>query len=221
MDDAGVAQLWDAAYADVSEPGRPSELVTAHFELLADCGTALDLAGGTGGTALWLAERGISTTLVDISGRALEIANRAAAVRHIRLHTVRADLETDPPPVRSELAGGVPSTRSGDGWHALVCSNFFHPPLLAALASYLVPGGIAFVVVATVDNLQRNPRPGRRYLVERGELSGLCEGLEPISFAEDWFGGRHEARLVARRPGATGSAEQPVRWRRGGVGEQA
>ena len=200
MDDIAAAQRWDAAYADVHEPGRPSEFVTRHAELLVDCPTALDLAGGTGGTALWLAARSISTTLIDVSGRALEIARSAAAESNIALHTVRTDLETDPPPTRTELAVGASSSRSKHGWHALICSNFFHPPLLAALASYLVPGGIAFVVVATVDNLQRNPRPGRRYLVERDELPGLCEGLEPISFAEDWFAGRHEARLVARRP---------------------
>ena len=46
-----------------------------------------------------------------------------------------------------------------------------------------------------------NAHPSRPFLVERGGLPELCRGLEPVSLDEDWFGNRHEARLVARRAG--------------------
>lgn len=188
-----AGERWDAKYADAREPGPASEFVTGHADLLAGCPTAVDLAGGTGGTALWLAEQNIETTLVDVSGRALEIARSAAANRGLPLKTRQADLEAEPLPTAAELG-------RGHGWQAAVCANFLHRPLLAALRALLVPGGIAFVQIATVDNLLRNARPGRAYLVERGELSELCRGLETISLDEDWFDNRHEARLVARRP---------------------
>ena len=188
-----AADRWDAKYADVHEPGLPSDFVTGHAELLAECSTAVDLAGGTGGTALWLASRGIDTTLIDVSERALEIASGAASERSLQLHTVQADLETEPPPTIADLG-------SDSGWHAAVCANFLHRPLLSALCGLLVPGGVALVRIATVNNLLINARPGRPYLVEPGELPGLCGGLEPISFEEGWFSHRHEARLVARRP---------------------
>ena len=189
-----AADRWDAKYADWHEPGSPSEFVTGHAELLAECPTAVDLAGGTGGTALWLAALGIDTTLVEVSGRALEIARSTAAERGVQLRTVCADLEAEPLPT----AAGLGSER---GWHAVVCANFLHRPLLGSLSGLLAPGGIAFVQIATVKNLLINARPGCPYLVERGELPGLCGGLEPISFEEDWFGHRHEARLLAHRPG--------------------
>ena len=188
-----AGERWDAKYADWHEPGPPSEFVAGCAELLDGCPTAVDLAGGAGGTALWLASHGIDTTLVDVSGRALEIARIAAGERGLRLRTVQADLESDPLPTLDELGGE-------GGWHAAVCTNFLHRPLLGALAALLVPGGIALVLIATVDNLLHNARPGRPFLVERGELPELCSGLEQVSFEEGWFGQRHEARLVARRP---------------------
>ena len=187
-----AADRWDAKYADWDESGPPSEFVTGCVEHLAGCATAVDLAGGTGGTALWLASQGVETTLVDVSERALEIARNAAAERSLPLRTVQADLEAETLPTVAELG-------SDGGWHAAVCTNFLHRPLLGALGGLLVPGGIALVLIATVDNLLYNARPGRPFLVERGELPELCGGLKPISFEEGWFGHRHEARLVAIR----------------------
>jgi len=188
-----AADRWDAKYADWDEPGLASEFVTGCADMLADCQTAVDLAGGAGGTALWLAAQGIETTLVDVSERALEIARATAAERSLPLRTVRADLEAEPLPTATELGGD-------GGWRAAVCTNFLHRPMLGALSGLLVPGGIALVLIATVDNLLYNARPGRPFLVKRGELPGLCHGLETVSFEEGWFGHRHEARLVARRP---------------------
>ena len=185
---------WDAKYAEANEPGSPSRFVTGHAHLLSSCPTAVDLAGGTGGTALWLAERNIDTTLVEVSRRALEVAANAAADRDVQLRTVFADLESVPTPTAAELG-------SAHGWHAAICANFLHRPLLDALGGLLAAGGIAFVQIATVDNLLVNARPGRPYLVERGELPELCCGLETVSFEEGWFDSRHEARLIARRAG--------------------
>ena len=196
-----AAERWNAKYADWHEPGLPSGFVMDQAGLLADCPTAVDLAGGAGGTALWLAEQGIETTLVDVSERALQIAENTAAERGLPLHTICTDLEADPLPTPAQLTRLGASAVSDGGWHAVVCTNFLHRPLLGALRDFLVPGGIAFVLIATVENLLVNARPGRPYLVERGELPELCSGLDTISFDEEWFGQRHEARFVASRPG--------------------
>ena len=196
-----AAERWDAKYADWQEPGQPSDFVTGNAELLPGCTTAVDFAGGTGGTALWLADQGIDTALVDVSERALEIARSTAAERTVPLRTICADLETDPVPTLARLTQIAGTAVPEGGWHAAVCANFLHRPLLGALHTLLAPGGIAFVLIATVDNLLHHPRPGRPFLVERGELPDLCRGLEPISFEEAWFAHRHEARLIARRPG--------------------
>lgn len=195
-----AAERWNAKYADWHEPGLPSGFVMDQAGLLADCPTAVDLAGGAGGTALWLAEQGIETTLVDVSERALQIAENTAAERGVPLQTICTDLEADPVPTPGQLSRLAGAAVPDSGWHAAVCTNFLHRPLLGALREFLVPGGIALVLIATVENLLVNARPSRPFLVELGELPELCWGLETISFDEEWFGQRHEARLVARYP---------------------
>jgi tellurite methyltransferase len=178
------AERWDAIYASVREPGAPGDFVLDWERFLPEVGTAVDLAGGSGGTARWLASRGLAVTLVDGSARALATAGEAAGVRGLELSLQRRDLEEEGPPEGR--------------WDLVVVSNFLHRPLLGELARLLVPGGLALVRIATVRNLERNQHPSRRFLVEEGELHSLCTGLAVVEYQEGWFGGRHEARLAAR-----------------------
>jgi tellurite methyltransferase len=63
--------LWDRKYRDKSHSSLEPDplLVSAHAEFLSDRppGSALDVAGGVGRHALWLAQRGWRVTLLDIS----------------------------------------------------------------------------------------------------------------------------------------------------------
>lgn len=181
-----AAERWDGIYADASGPGGPADFVLANADRLPASGTAADLAGGTGGTALWLAERGLDTTLVEVSERAAEVAASVARERGVALRTLLHDLEGDDPLAAS--------------WDVVVVSNFLHRPLLARLAEHVRPGGLALVRIATVRNLEQNEHPSRRFLVDENELPDLCAGLEVVSHEERWFADRHEARVIARRP---------------------
>ena len=184
MSDA--ADHWDGIYADAAAPGSPADFVVDSLELLPAEGTAVDLAGGTGATALWLAAQGLDATLVEVSGQALEIARAAAGLRDLALRTMQHDLEGSDALLLK--------------WDVVVISNFLHRPLLRGLVSLLRPNGLAFVRVATIRNLERNEHPSARFLLEEGELPALCAGLEVVHYGQDWFDGRREARLVARRP---------------------
>ena len=73
--------------------------------------TAVDLAGGTGGTALWLAVNGYDTTLVDISPVALNVAEKEAIEKKVLLTTICHDLESAKP--------------LGSLWDIAVCCNFY------------------------------------------------------------------------------------------------
>ena len=86
-------------------------------------------------------------------------------------------------------------------WDLIVCVDFLWRPLLAALPTALAPGGLLAIAHPTRSNLLRHDRPGPRHLLEDGELPGLVGALELLRFEEGWTPeGRHEARLVARRP---------------------
>jgi tellurite methyltransferase len=187
----GDRERWNERYRDEVAPPAPAPWLDSLDALLPRRGRALDIGGGSGRNALWLARRGLEVTLADVSDVALERAALLARTEGLSLATVRADLETGPIP--------------HGPWDLILCLYFLHRPLFPALAGALAPSGVLVVAHATRRNLERHPRPGPRWVLEEGELPTLiCGlGLEVLRSEEGWLeSGRHEARLVARRPAA-------------------
>jgi tellurite methyltransferase len=184
----GDRERWNERYAREA-PGEPSRFVAGLDALLPRSGRALDVAGGSGRHALWLARRGLDVTLADVSDVALDVAARAARAEGLAVATLAVDLEAAPPP-----AGP---------WDVVLCTYFLHRPLLETLPAVLAPGGCLAFAHATRRNLERHPRPPAPYLLAEGELRAAADrlGLEVVRYEEGWLEeGRHEARLVARRP---------------------
>jgi len=180
-------ERWNARYGDEGAPAAPRAFLAGLDDVLPRSGRALDVAGGAGVNAVWLARRGLEVTIVDVSDVALRLAADAASEAGVPLAALRMDLEAEPLPEGP--------------WDVIVCTYFLHRPLLAAFPAALAPGGWLVFAHATRKNLERHARPGLRHLLEDGELGSLVSGLEVMRLAEGWFEeGRHEARLVARRP---------------------
>jgi len=184
-------ERWNTRYAGKAERTPHSPYLDSLDDLLPRRGRALDVAGGAGRNSLWLARRGLEVTLADVSDVALAQAAAAAGAEGLRLSTLRLDLEASPLP-----AGP---------WDLVLCTYFLHRPLLAALPAVLAPGGLLLFAHATRSNLLKHPRPGPAHLLDDGELpelvSRLVPALEVLRAEEGWLeGGRHEARVVARRP---------------------
>ncbi|MGE0712063.1 MAG: class I SAM-dependent methyltransferase [Planctomycetota bacterium] len=185
-------ERWDARYRELdAELGAASRPPARFLELAAGllpgAGRALDLAGGDGRNALWLAARGLEVTLADVSPVALARAERLAAAGGQRLRTVACDLEREPPP-----AGP---------WDVVLCFHYLQRDLFPDIAWALAPGGVLLFCQPTRRNLERHPRPSARFLLEEGELPALIPPvLEVLRLEEGWLEeGRHEARVVARR----------------------
>ncbi|HEX8698032.1 MAG TPA: class I SAM-dependent methyltransferase [Myxococcaceae bacterium] len=180
-------QRWNTRYREQAQAREPSGFLRSLEGQLPVTGRALDVAGGTGHDALWLARRGLDVTLVDISDVALERAAAAAREAGVALRTQRVDVECEPLP-----AGP---------YELVLCLNFLWRPLFAEVARVLAPGGLLVFAQPTRGNLQRHAHPSARFLLEEGELPQWVRGLEPVSYTEGWTEeGRHEARLVAMRP---------------------
>jgi tellurite methyltransferase len=178
---------WNARFGEQRELSPPSPFLLELDELLPRRGRALDVAGGAGRHAIWLARRGLEVLVVDISDVALEIARRQAQAAGVALTTVRADLEEAPLP-----AGP---------WELILCFNYLQRSLFPELVRALRPGGLLVVEHPTRSNLARNAHPTAVRLLDDGELPALVSGLEIVRHGEGWFEtGRHEARLVARAP---------------------
>ena len=150
------------------------------------------MAGGAGRNAVWLASRGFEVTLVDVSEVGAELARDHARTAGVPLQALVRDVEAD----------GLPP----GPWDAMVIHHFLDRPTLEAAPDFLGTGGVLVFCQPTRRNLERNQRPGERWLLAEGELADWVAArdsrLEVLQLDERWFdNGRHEARLVARRRG--------------------
>lgn len=189
--DAGPtdAERWDARYAGGEAPREPSSFVTAQAGRLPGSGTALDLAGGAGRHAIWLAQQGLDVTLLDVSEVALRIAGRWAGDAGVLLRLLRRDVIEGPLPDRS--------------FDVVLVHGFLHHDVLDLIPTVLAPGGLFLFSQATTTNLERHDRPPPRFCLAPGEMAEVAERLrlEVVELREHWTPeGTHRAELVARRP---------------------
>lgn len=177
---------WERRYADGRGYGSaPDPFFTqTAAAFLPASGTALDLAGGSGRHALWLASLGLDTTLFDISPSGVALAKQAATERGLTLQGRVGDLDE-----------GLPEGT----WDVVLVSFVLMRPYLDRLAGLVAPGGVFLMVHPTASNVQRHEKPGLRWLFEDGEFRGV-PGLTTETLEEGWGpGGRHEVRYVGRR----------------------
>jgi 2-polyprenyl-3-methyl-5-hydroxy-6-metoxy-1,4-benzoquinol methylase len=175
---------WNQRFEREGWHTEPSTFLLSLDATLPFKGNALDLAGGTGRNALWLAERGLETTLLDISDTGLGIARKAAEERGLSIELINADLEHD------VLPKGP--------WDLVICTNYLHRATLPKLASLLTPSGLVALELATRTNLERHSRPPERFLLDEGEILTLLPGLELVEYHERWWDDRHVAQVVGK-----------------------
>jgi tellurite methyltransferase len=180
-------QKWDAKYAAQSEaPHDPSAVLVGLDQYLPRSGRAIDIAGGAGRNAIWLAQRGLDVTIADISPVGLALARQRSAATGLNIRTLEIDLETAPFP-----AGP---------WDLILSVCYLHRPLFALYPLALAPGGVLAVIQPTKKNLERLDKPPAAYLLDEGELPHLIKGLEIIQYQEGWLAdNRHDAVIIAQK----------------------
>ncbi len=186
---AADRQKWDQKYADPAQAPRDPSVVLVNLEAyLPRSGRALELAGGAGRNAIWLARRGMDVTVWDISAVGLALACERAAAAGVTLHTEIVDLAEPSFQPRGEFA--------------LVLSVcYVNRSLLSAAHQLLAPGGMLIVIQPTHKNLEQHSKPPRDYLLADGELPTLVQNLKIIHSEEGWLAdGRHDAVVVAMKP---------------------
>jgi SAM-dependent methyltransferase len=179
---------WDCKYSSPDNaPREPSQVLIGLERYLPRGGTALELAGGAGRNAIWLASRGLDVTIWDISTVGLALARERAQAAGVKLATESVDLEhLSPEHVRQ--------------FDLVLSMCYLNRPLLKNCQSLLAPDGTLIVIQPTRRNLERHDKPPYDYLLADGELPSLVTGLEIMCSKEGWLAdGRHDAVLVARR----------------------
>ena len=167
--------------------------------LFPHAGSALDLAGGAGRHAIWLAKQGWKVTLIDISETGVEQARQNARPLASHIHFVVDDL-THFKASQTQLETRFDETSFDETKFDVIMAFFYlereiFPELLKAIR----PGGL--LVYKTYTRAQAT-LPGGPYntahLLEPGELLQLVEPLTVLHYREE-VAKKATAELVARR----------------------
>lgn len=149
---------WNARYSGqpVAEPSAPDALTAASLaDVVGNSGRALDVACGSGGQAVWLAQRGFEVTAVDASETAVDLARATAEARGVE---DRVDVKV------IDLDAGIP--RGLGNFDVIICQRFRAVDLYDTFVTRLTRGGIA---VITVLSETETVSPGR-FHAPSGEL---------------------------------------------------
>jgi SAM-dependent methyltransferase len=191
MDDADSSALWNRKY----EEGLPSLTKPDPFFLLAyesfvhrsfpNAGRALDLAGGLGRHALWLANRNWRVTVVDVSSVAIGRLRQAADQQNVRLNLVATDT--------AQYECG------SDQFDLIVLFYHLDRRLFAKIVSALTPGGLVVCKMAVRWDSRMEGRSSERPLA-RCELPSLVSDLQVVDHHERRVGKRGVVEFVGRKP---------------------
>lgn len=173
--------LWNQKFAAGSHASLNPDpfLLSAYQEFVKPlqrrAGKALDVAGGVGRHALWLAKREWRVTLVDVSDVALKIVQRHALREGVRVKTKLADLST--------IDGR--NLAVSEGYDLLLVFFYLERKLFPALMRALNPGGILIYKTYTVDQLGFRGGPRHPlHLLKHSELLRTFRGLRVLDYRE-------------------------------------
>ena len=182
---------WECRYKAGSHQSLTPDplLVSAYEEFIAPSfpqpGRCLDLAGGVGRHAIFLAERGWDVTLLDVSPAGLDIAKREAGKRGLHIVAEQSDLSEMPLPIAN---------------YDLVL-NFFYleRALFPQIAAALKPCGLLIFKTYTSEQLRLGGGPTHpMHLLEPNELLRAFAGLRVLHYRES-IKDKAVAELVARK----------------------
>jgi 2-polyprenyl-3-methyl-5-hydroxy-6-metoxy-1,4-benzoquinol methylase len=184
--------LWDKKYSEHSHGSLDPDpfLVSAYDEFLASRSPriALDIAGGVGRHAIWLAQRGWRVKLLDIS----EVGIQQAEENTKRIGTAGS--------ISSEVRDLNFMQDLGEEQYDLVIVFFFlQRELFPALAAAIKPGGL--LIYKTYTTEQKNFAGGPShpmFLLEPNELLHAFSSLRVLHYHET-ISQKGVAELVARK----------------------
>jgi tellurite methyltransferase len=185
-----LVRKWDLRYEEADPvAARPCAVLEEYAHLLPARGTALDLACGLGGNAVFLARRGLDTTAWDLSPVAIAKLGDHAKTKGLSVCAEVRDVQSLPPePNRFDV---------------VVISYFLERELAPALVRALRPEGVLFYQTWTREAVDDRGPGNPAFRLGPNELLTLFGDLRVIVYREEGVIGdtnqglRNEACLVA------------------------
>ncbi len=181
---------------------QPCSLLSQYHYLLPTHGSAIDIACGTGGNAIFLANRGLSTQAIDISDVAIEQLND----RNVPGLTANCQ-DVEKHPILTSTANSTNATPISQGkFDVIVVSCYLHRDLCHAMIEALAPGGLLFYQTFHQQKQSSNGPSNPKFLLKNNELLDLFDALDTLIFhqlsnqGDLSQGNRDLSSLIAQKP---------------------
>ena len=182
-------ERWNRKYRESPDSWLEPDGFLAHaFDeylrpLFPDGGSALDLAGGAGRHAIWLARQGWEVTLMDISETGVEQARQKAGPFASHIHFAIDDL--------------THFTASQTQFEVVMVFFYLERRIFPEIVKAIRPGGLLIYKTYTRANLEGGPKDAA-YLLAEGELLRLAQGLRVLHYREA-VAEKAAAELIAKK----------------------
>jgi SAM-dependent methyltransferase len=191
MSDETTRERWDSRYRDAGGPHAPAKVLVDNAHLLPREGTALDLACGLGGNALFLAGLGLETYAWDISPVAVDKLGALARQRGL---PVIAE-------VKDALRDSIPPAR----FDVVVVAHYLERALTQPIIQALKLRGLLCYQTFTRTAVSEAGPEKDEWRLADGELLTMFAPLRPLVYREEGRVGdlsrgfRDKALLVAMK----------------------
>ena len=183
---------WNRGYSESSQGMYPAaRVLTENDFLLPRTGSALDVACGLGGNAIFLAEQGLVVTAWDISSVAIDKLMAYADQKGLNVNACQQKITAN--------------SFNGYSFDVIVVSRFLDRTLSDAIIEALKPDGLLFYQTFTREKTSPKPPNNPDYLLTENELLALFSPLRVIFYRENALIGeqlrglRNEAQFIGQK----------------------
>jgi len=195
LDSVNDRARWNQKYRESPDSWRtPDPFLARAFSeyilpLFPHGGSALDLAGGAGRHAIWLAQQGWEVTLVDVSETGVEQARRNAGPLASRIHFIVDDL----------THFQASQTQFAAAFEVVMAFFYLDREIFPEIVKAMRPRGLLVYKTHTLARAKLETEPKNpAYLLNPGELLQLADGLHMLHY-EEVEAEKATAELVARK----------------------
>lgn len=186
-------ERWEQYYQSLEADSlpKPAAVLAEHVHLLPGHGTALDMACGRGGNALYLAAHGLETSAWDYADAAIDRLRHTAADCHLPIECAVRDVCQQPP--------------EADTFDVIVISHFLDRNLTPQIMRALKPGGLLFYQTFVRDKPGTSGPSNPDFLLKPNELLRLFADMQVCFYREDGRVGsldqglRDEAQFIGQK----------------------
>ena len=181
-------EKWNAIYAETStEIPSPCFVLNQYSHLLPKHGTALDIACGRGGNAIYLSSLGFDTSAWDVSDKVITDLTK----HYPEINSVCFDVINDTLPLKS--------------FDVITVSHFLERSLFALLPQLLNQTGLVFYETFIKDKVDDAGPSNPTYRLERNELLNYFKDYQVLAYHDEGLTGdinkgyRNKACIVAKK----------------------